>query len=100
MPKTKTAKAEPALVRAVSLARDGRRRLEAGEATSNGELARRLGLCRHHAGRIAPLGYLAPDLVAMILEGRQPPALNLQSLTKATLPLAWTDQRRLVRSFT
>jgi hypothetical protein len=87
------------LVRAVSLARDWRRRLEAGEATSIGELAHRLGLCRRHAGRIAPLGYLAPDLVSMILEGRQPPAMNLHALTKATLPLAWTDQRRLVASF-
>jgi DNA invertase Pin-like site-specific DNA recombinase len=87
------------LVRAVSLGRDWRRRLEAGEASSIGELARRLGLCRRHAGRIAPLGYLAPDLIAMILDGRQPPALNLMALTGATLPIAWSDQRRLVASF-
>jgi site-specific DNA recombinase len=87
------------LVKAVSLARDWRRRLESGEAPSTSELAARLDLCKRHTSRILPLGYLAPDLIEMILEGRQPPALSLQALTTHPLPLAWADQRRLVAGF-
>ncbi len=87
------------LVKAVSLARDWRRRLESGDAPSVSELADRLGLCKRHTARILPLGYLAPDLIEMILEGRQPPALSLQALTTRPLPLAWAHQRRLVAGF-
>ena len=57
------------------------------------------GVRHRHAGRILPLAYLAPDLVAMILEGLQPRAMSLQALTAKPLPRAWTDQRRLVASF-
>jgi DNA invertase Pin-like site-specific DNA recombinase len=85
-----------ALIRAVCLAREWRRRLETGETANVEALALRLGQCRRHTGRIVKLGYLAPDLIEMILEGRQPPSLSLLALTSAPLPLAWSDQRRLV----
>ena len=42
------------------------------------------------------LAFLAPDLQAAILEGRQPPTLTLQALIAADLPLAWPDQRAWV----
>jgi len=42
-----------------------------------------------------PLAWLAPDLVAAILEGRQPRAVSLGSLVKRPLPLDWDEQRRL-----
>jgi hypothetical protein len=87
------------LVRAVSLVRDWRRRLESGEAPSTRELADRLSLCKRHTARILPLGYLAPDLIEMILDGRQPPALSLPALPTRPLPLAWSDQRRLIAGF-
>lgn len=41
------------------------------------------------------LAYLAPDIQTMILEGRQPETLSLQTLVTAALPAAWDDQRRL-----
>jgi hypothetical protein len=63
------------------------------------DLAKRLGLCRRHAARILPLGYLAPDLIEMVLDGRQPLALSLHALTTRPLPLAWADQRRLIAGF-
>jgi hypothetical protein len=44
---------------------------------------------------IARLAFLAPDVQAMILEGRHPVSLNLQSLMFKTMPAAWEDQRRL-----
>lgn len=42
------------------------------------------------------LAFLAPDLQAAILEGRQPPTLTLQALIAANLPPAWPDQRAWV----
>jgi hypothetical protein len=39
------------------------------------------------------LTFLAPDLQAAILEGRQPEGLTLQALIEAELPAAWTDQK-------
>jgi len=87
------------LVRALALGAGWRRQLESGQAKNVKELAQSLGQCQRHTGRILPLGYLAPDLVEMILDGRQPAAMTLQALTSAPLPLAWSDQRRLVASF-
>ncbi|MFO1015074.1 MAG: recombinase family protein [Caulobacteraceae bacterium] len=87
------------LVRAVALARDWRKQLEAGESTTTRDLAKRFGLCPRHTARVLMLGYLAPDLVDMILEGRQPQALCLQALTARSLPRLWSDQRRLFASF-
>lgn len=44
---------------------------------------------------IVRLAFLAPDIQARILEGRQPVSLNLQSLMFKPIPAAWEDQRRL-----
>ena len=88
-----------ALIRAVSIARDWRRQLETGEITSTLELARREGLCNRHAGRLLPLAYLAPDLVAAIIAGRQPRGMTLRALTERPLPKVWDEQRRLVAAF-
>jgi DNA invertase Pin-like site-specific DNA recombinase len=41
------------------------------------------------------LAFLAPDIQAAILEGRQPVGLNRQRLILGDIPLAWEDQRRL-----
>jgi hypothetical protein len=41
------------------------------------------------------LAFLAPDIVAAILEGRHPPEVTVEILIKAQrLPLGWEDQRR------
>ena len=41
------------------------------------ELARESRFCDHYAARLLPLAWLAPDLAAAVLEGRQPRALSL-----------------------
>ena len=98
-----TARSSPApdqaLVRAVCLASRWRRQLESGEVATTKELARREALCHRHTGRLLPLAYLAPDLVALILDGHQPRAMTLQALTQRPLPRCWNEQRRLVASF-
>jgi site-specific DNA recombinase len=46
--------------------------------------------------RLAALAFLAPDLQAAIVAGRQPAGLKLQHLLGADLPLAWADQRKVL----
>lgn len=49
--------------------------------------------CVLHTAKLLPLAYLAPDLVEMILEGRQPPRLTLTALIAQPLPHSWPQQR-------
>ncbi|MFI4976252.1 MAG: recombinase family protein [Caulobacterales bacterium] len=91
-----TGRIDKTLVKAVVLARSRARALATGEFDSIKALAQRHGLCPAHTMRLAPLGYLAPDLVAMILDGRHPPTLSLKTLTASPLPLDWREQRQLV----
>lgn len=46
--------------------------------------------------RLIKRSYLAPDIVTMVLEGRQPSALNRKRLMGVELPLRWADQRVLL----
>lgn len=46
--------------------------------------------------RIVRLNYLAPDIVAAILDGHQPPNLNRRTLLYANLPMDWAQQRTLL----
>ncbi len=87
---------DQAFVRALALARRWRGALELGEAPDVKTLAGREGISHRHASRLAPLAYLAPDLVQRILDGRQPAAMTLAALTAQPLPLSWAGQRRLV----
>jgi site-specific DNA recombinase len=43
--------------------------------------------------RLCGLAFLAPDIQAAILAGRQPLSLNLKALIKTSLPVEWSDQR-------
>lgn len=50
-----------------------------------------------YAVRIARLAYLAPDITAAILDGRQPPAMTSRTLLMTPdLPLDWDAQRKLL----
>jgi len=51
---------------------------------------------KSHLVRLARLTFLAPDIVTMIVEGRQPVELTSRALLRcAELPLCWSEQRRL-----
>ena len=86
------------LVRAVVLAKAWARDLETGAIASVKVLAKRHHLCLRYTARLLPLAYLAPDLTAAIIEGRQPRGLTLSLLTAQPLPPDWSDQRRLIQS--
>lgn len=46
-----------------------------------------------YARRVASLALLAPDIQRDILEGHQPPTLNLEALLAIELPPCWNQQR-------
>ena len=48
---------------------------------------------RDYFGVLRRLSYLAPDITAAILEGRQPAQLTRQKLARGKVPLEWTEQR-------
>lgn len=56
------------------------------------ELAKKENFDRTYMGRILKLCYLAPEIINAILDGTQPPLLNLQNFTRSQIPLLWTDQ--------
>ena len=57
-------------------------------------VAREDEITASYATRIVRLAFLAPDIVAAILTGKQPPALTANKLmTDTRLPLDWRDQR-------
>jgi ParB-like chromosome segregation protein Spo0J len=71
--------------------------LVSGEATSLNAIAAREGLNYRFVGKIVRLALLAPEIVEAISEGRQPPELSAELLTKhLALPLDWDDQKRFL----
>ncbi|KPF79846.1 hypothetical protein IP78_08835 [Brevundimonas sp. AAP58] len=72
-----------------------KRRLFAGEIDSINQIAEAEGVSGAFVRRMIRPAFLAPDLKAAILDGRQPVGLTLEAVTRAELPLDWTEQRRL-----
>lgn len=46
--------------------------------------------------RLARLNYLAPDIIASIRDGTQPPRLDCRTLMATELPMDWALQRRIL----
>ena len=71
--------------------------LVSGEVKSLTAIATREGLNYRFVGKIIRLAFLAPEIVEAVAEGRQPPELSTELLTKRLrLPLDWSDQKRLL----
>ena len=58
-------------------------------------LARQFGRSPGYFSRLIRLNYLAPDIVASIADGTQPPGLDRKTLASAHIPLDWEVQRRM-----
>jgi site-specific DNA recombinase len=89
-----SAPADASLVRLLIRAQKiGRRLFETGAPTLE-EIAREEGIAPSYATRVVRLTFLAPDIVAAILAGKQPPELTANKLMADTrLPLDWRGQR-------
>jgi site-specific DNA recombinase len=57
-------------------------------------LAERDGITRRYVRRLVDLAFLSPELVEVILQGRQPVHLTAARLTEVDLPLGWDRPAR------
>ncbi len=85
----------PSLIKAVTRGHQLAEWIRAGEVSDQRSIARRLGVTERYAARILECGYLAPDIVEAILDGRQPANLSFDKLTRR-LPIDWNSQRRIL----
>lgn len=82
-----------AMVKAQARAFRWQRMFESGKYANSTELAAAEKITLPYLTSILKLAYLAPDLVEIILDGRQPAELTLKALME-TLPVEWADQRK------
>ena len=69
------------------------------KATGIADIAKRACVSAPHVSRTIGLAFLAPDILDMILEGRQPVTLTPERLKRACpLPADWDEQRALLLS--
>ena len=80
----------------LSRARAAQRLFEARRDLDLPHLAQKFGRSPGYFSRLLRLNYLAPDIVAAILDGTQPPALDRKKLASAYIPLDWSVQRRML----
>ena len=93
-PGGQTATPDPVLVKSIATGFAWSRELLAGRAHRH-EIAAREGVGAHYVDKLVLLGFLAPDIIEAILEGRQPSDLAMRHLTKlGTLPRVWSQQRQ------
>jgi site-specific DNA recombinase len=86
--------ADPGLVRLIVRAHSLSRRLAENPGSSLEDVASQQSMGGPYAARLIRLNYLAPDIVAAILDGKQPVALTATKLMADTrLPLDWRAQR-------
>jgi hypothetical protein len=81
------------LLKTIARTHDWSKRLLDKSAVSQTDLARQLRLNRRYLDRVLGCAFLAPDILEAILDGRQPPDLTFDKLTRS-LPLRWSGQRK------
>jgi len=87
--------AHPHLVRILEQGRRAQENVFANRSVAVADLARAEGISPVRYARLVKLNYLAPDIVAAILDGRHPPDLTVRKLLRAAMPLDWSLQRQL-----
>jgi site-specific DNA recombinase len=85
------------LMKAVARAWRWREALIQGDAATVADLAATEGYTERYVRCTIQLAFLAPDLLAAIVAGRQPRWLELKSLRDGIIPLSWGAQRERVR---
>jgi site-specific DNA recombinase len=94
---TDTRSADPVLVKLVSDAHRWFADLRSGRVKTLAEIAKRDRQQVSHVSRTIALTFLAPDIVEMILAGRQPISLTPERLkSRGQLPMDWAEQRALL----
>jgi hypothetical protein len=80
------------MVKSIARAFRWREMLENGDCSTIREIAAAEKINETYVGRVLRLTLLAPDIVEAVLNGRQPPHMQLESLLRR-FPLDWKNQR-------
>lgn len=86
---------DPRLVGLLEEARRAQALVYANRNKTIADLAREQGRGPSFFSRLIRLNYLAPDIIAAIVDGEHPPGLTRGALINAALPLDWAQQRLL-----
>jgi hypothetical protein len=82
-----------ALLKAIARAWCWREALIQGRFETVADLAQESGFTERYVREMIQIAFLAPDILAAIVAGRQPRRLELQALRGDMLPLSWAAQR-------
>jgi hypothetical protein len=88
--------ADPAMLRLILRAHNMWSKVQRGGVAGLGELATQEGVSGSYTTRVIRLAFLAPDVLAAIIDGRQPADLTAARLLQECrrgLPLDWQQQR-------
>lgn len=85
------------LLKALARAVRWQRLLDQGVCSTIKEIASREKIDPSYVGDVLRLTLLSPDIVEMILEGRQPPGLQFEQLRKS-FPFEWHAQRQAIQA--
>ena len=90
-------KPDPSLIKAIGRAHRFHEMLITHNTSRFADLAKGERLHRSYFSQVLRLAYLAPDIIAAILEGRQPETLTATTLIEHPhLPLSWHEQRKVL----
>lgn len=88
---------DPSLIKLIVRAHQARKALVDPVNLSLEAAASSMGLSCQYYCNLLRLSYLAPDITAAILDGRQPAHLNRQFLARVNnLPIDWVSQREVL----
>jgi site-specific DNA recombinase len=92
----RAANPNPRLVGLLRKARQAQAVLDQRASGHVNELAAKIGCHPKKFTSLVRLNYLAPDIIASILDGTQPAHINCNTLRTYELPMDWTLQRKLL----
>jgi hypothetical protein len=73
--------------------------VDSGAVKSGSDIARAEGLHQSVPNELMRLTLLAPDIIEMLMAGRQPRRMNLMWFQRNPLPVDWDEQRKIVQRF-
>jgi hypothetical protein len=87
------------MIKAIARAHRWKRRLEIGQYASVTEIAATEKINQSYVCRVLRLTLLAPAIVEAILDGKQPPELQMDALLRP-FPVEWGNQWRHFKTIT
>ncbi|RIV83152.1 recombinase family protein [Aurantiacibacter zhengii] len=91
------ARRDPPLIKLIVRAHQAKAAIEDPAVASVDTAAENLNVSKQYFCRLLRLAYLAPDITASIIDGKQPVHLNRQFMARVNnLPLDWASQREML----